>query len=126
MEAPCPFEGALLRAAREGTLSTADRSHLAQCASCREALWLGEVLSEAEPVAVPDAGLVYWRAGIRLRQERMEAALRPARWMERVALAGLMAAAVGAGIVLGQPLVTGGTVAAMLLTGIAAWAMRRV
>ena len=52
--------------------------------------------SEASPV--PPAGLVYWKAELRMRRERTEQALRPLQWIEAGSVGVLALFGVGVGV----------------------------
>ena len=77
------------------------RAHIAQCSICADttevALALHEDREDAWPEArVPSAGLVWWRAELRARQEAMRTVSRPMNFIQ--AVSGVCAA--GAGIAL--------------------------
>jgi len=85
----CPREREVLAQAQAGALTVESRWHLASCDACAEALlvtsFLEQAASEAS-VEVPPAGLVWWKAQLRLRREAEQRAARPILWMERAAL----------------------------------------
>lgn len=80
------------------------RAHIASCAICADLAEVGTALrgegEEARDEASPPvAGLVWWRAQVRAREEAARAAARPIRVVQGAAvaaLAGLTAAVVGA------------------------------
>lgn len=103
--AMCECEELVVRAVRSGHWTDALRTHAASCESCAEAMLVAGLMMEDaahdEP-AVPDAGLVWWKAELRFKRERAERALRPILFAERVATVAL-AAAIAAGTALLWP-----------------------
>jgi hypothetical protein len=78
------------------------REHARRCNVCadlgRVAGALSEESSELQDVRVPPAGVVWWKAQRRARQEAARAAAQPirtAQWLAAAAAAGVAAAAVG-------------------------------
>jgi len=95
---PCEFEPRIAAAVRTGHWSEELRAHAAGCEQCGETMLVaGALLASAmEPVAVPEAGLVWWKTQLRLRHEAAERVTRPMRVFDRVAsFAGLGAAVWG-------------------------------
>lgn len=87
----CIHENEIVRAARTGQWTDRLRSHWAACAVCAEAALVAESLAAVPPAGVPAAGLVWFKAELRRRQEIMDRAMQPIRWAERaVAAAGLL------------------------------------
>lgn len=89
---------ALVRAGRwPGACEPGLRAHVADCAECREAVAIAELLLEADrgaEVHVPSAAQMWWRLAVRARLEREQAAARPVVWLQGIA------AACGVGVVL--------------------------
>ena len=90
----CPHEVEAIDAVTGGSWPTACsadlRSHVASCAVCREAVEVATVIrDECEAahaeVRVPSAGLVWWRAQLRARQEVAETAGRPITYAQTAA-----------------------------------------
>ena len=82
----CDCEPAVVRAVQTGLWTEDLRSHFAACPVCADAALIAEAL-HAEPVEVPAAGLIWWKAQLRRRLESQERAVRPLVWAERAALA---------------------------------------
>jgi len=64
--------------------------HVAQCPDCQDALMVSSFLSEgpgADAIEVPAAGLVWFKAKLRLRREAAERAELPLVWGQRVVAA---------------------------------------
>ena len=103
----CPFEDDALAAVTSnrwpGRADAALREHVATCAICADIIAIAPLLGEDGDIArsqaaLPDAGLVWWRAQMRARAEAARAAVRPITVAQAVGLA----AAVGvAGAVFG-------------------------
>ncbi len=89
---------ALVRAGRwPGACEPGLRAHVADCAECREAVTIAELLLEADrgaEVHVPSAAQMWWRLAVRARLDREQAAARPVVWLQGIA------AACGVGVVL--------------------------
>ena len=89
MRASCPREGDALRAVRTGTVEEALRAHLVECAVCGEIVqvsrWM-QMLAEGpdRTDALPDAGLLWWRARLSEKQTKMEQAEKILGWAEFV------------------------------------------
>jgi len=116
---PCPHEPAILAAVAKAALSDEQRAHLASCESCSEAVLVSHFLHEAASsadCAVPDAGLVWWKAQLRLKRERSESAMKPVAVAEKLS-AGVLIGAVGIGAALLTP--TFGIAAIALTAGVA-------
>jgi hypothetical protein len=100
---PCPQLDAVLSAAG-GALPDELGRHAAGCPECADALLVQGFLvagaARMVPVALPDAGAVYWRARLRERLHRAERATRPIAVLDRVSYA--LAAAVLAALALSQ------------------------
>jgi hypothetical protein len=78
------------------------RAHAAACEDCAETMLVAGALLEAAtleaPGGLPSAGLVWWKAQLRLRREQRERMERPLRWFDRgVTGVGILAAAWGMG-----------------------------
>jgi hypothetical protein len=85
----CPREREVVAQAHAGPLTVEIRRHLATCDACAEALLVTSFLQRATTEGseeLPPAGLVWWKAQLRLRREAEERAARPILWMERAAL----------------------------------------
>jgi hypothetical protein len=98
MRASCPREGDALRAARTGMAEEALRAHLTECAVCGEIVqasrWMQALAESAEGTgALPDAGLLWWRAQLSEKRAEVEKAQKILDWGEfifaTVLLAGL-------------------------------------
>lgn len=77
-------------------------------------------------ITVPPAGLVYWRAEIRSRQERAEAALRPMRHMGVAAAAVISVASCVIAVVNGPPVLAAGSIFFAATIGGAMWMAKRL
>lgn len=82
MEAPCAIRDLILQAPSGEPLPARLAEHASGCPACAEALWLQTLAAEARHHDVPPPGLLYWRAELWLRNERLEQAMRPARAMQ--------------------------------------------
>jgi hypothetical protein len=101
----CPSEPAVLAAVADGSLaepgaSAELRRHAASCASCRDlALVAAAIRAEGRrarrAAAVPSAGLVWWRAELRNRQEAARKAAAPLTAVHALAIVGTIALAAG-------------------------------
>jgi len=100
----CAEEGRLMDAMRRGALTPELERHIAQCASCGDALAIAQFLGEpGEQVAdVPAWGLIYWRAEIRARREQAERAMRPMQQMQIAAVLAMLVLAIAGGAVAGS------------------------
>ena len=89
MRANCPREGDALRAVRTGKVEEELRAHLVECAVCGEIVqvsrWM-QTLAEGpdRADALPDPGLLWWRAQLSEKQTKMERAEKILGWMEFV------------------------------------------
>ncbi len=86
----CERESQAVAARLSGEWPAGLKQHVAQCPDCQDALLVSSFLSEspvAHTVDVPAAGLVWFKAKLRLRREAMERAERPLVWGQRVAAA---------------------------------------
>jgi hypothetical protein len=79
-----------------------EREHASSCSVCadlvRVAAALNQESSDLQDVRVPPAGIVWWKAQRRARQEATRAAAQPiraAQWLAAASAAGVAAAAVG-------------------------------
>jgi hypothetical protein len=74
------------------------RSHAMTCAVCKDVVLVASALHEerdsALAAAVPSAGLVWWRAELRVRREAVRAAERPMKWVHSLAAASAAGVAV--------------------------------
>lgn len=103
MTRECPFEGDVLDAlASKRWPAKADaalRAHVAECEACGDLASVAGALLCDEEVAyaearVPAAAAVWHRAQLRARDEAVRAAMRPIGFVQGVALAGGLAAAI--------------------------------
>ncbi len=86
----CDREGDIIEALAAGRSIDADgelRKHVQQCAACADlALVAGDLLEDRRSLmrdaAIPGAGLVWWRAMMRARQDEARAAMRRARLVQ--------------------------------------------
>ncbi|MBI5084432.1 MAG: hypothetical protein HZB13_07535 [Acidobacteria bacterium] len=96
----CGREQEIVRAVSNGEWPDELRAHFAGCESCAEtALVAGCMQLAAGPsnVQVPEAGLVWWRAQLRMRREAVARAERPMVIAEKAAgVAAVLAGAWGA------------------------------
>jgi hypothetical protein len=114
----CPREAEAMAAARLGSLPEELCAHVAGCAACANAVAISQFLaSGSDSVTVPPAGLVWWKAQLRIRQEAADRALRPIRWAEQAAAVIGLAAASGAiaWAVASSPLLAAASVASVIL-----------
>jgi hypothetical protein len=75
----CIEEAAVTRALRSGAMSAALAEHAATCKACgsiaQSAAWMQALAAETQDAAaLPDAGLVYWRAQLSQREAEAERA----------------------------------------------------
>jgi len=99
----CDRENAIVEAVRSGEWTPELTTHRETCTVCADAALVAEFLRTEEEVAVPDAGLLWWKAQIRRKLEVQEQVLKPVRWAERafaVALVGVAAYLVNTGAML--------------------------
>jgi hypothetical protein len=94
----CLREQEILEAVNYGRYSEELKAHASQCAVCSDVVQVATVLREdleggLAYVRVPSAGLVWWRAEIRSRQDAMRTASRPITWVQ--AFGGACTAGVG-------------------------------
>jgi hypothetical protein len=83
----CLREQEVLDAVRCGQYSDELRTHAGQCAICSDVVEIATVLredfeGEIAHARVPSAGLVWWRAEIRSRQEAVRTVSRPITWVQ--------------------------------------------
>lgn len=73
------------------------RSHAASCSVCRDVVAIAPVLRQDQKqladVQVPAAGQIWWKSAIRARAEAARHAARPMVWLQAVAGAGAVGAA---------------------------------
>jgi anti-sigma factor RsiW len=103
----CPREQDVVNAVLSGVWNTIEdeelSAHSAQCETCREIAAISALLREDNEQArreaqVPAAGQVWWRAAVRARLERTQAATQPMTLMHGVTAAiaiGILLAVVG-------------------------------
>ena len=92
--AMCEHEDAVVRAARTGFWSEDLRAHCGQCPACGEMMLVAAALLESDSrtdLPLPDAGLVWWKAELKLKRERASRALRPVVYAERATAAAIVA-----------------------------------
>jgi hypothetical protein len=85
----CEREPQALAARLSGVWPEELRQHVSLCAGCQDALLVTGFLNELageEAASVPAAGLVWFKAQMRLRREAVERAERPLVWGQRVAM----------------------------------------
>ena len=86
----CVKEADVVRAVAECEWPQELTDHVRVCACCLEAMLVASAMKhDPKDESVPDAVLVWRKMELRLKRERAEAALRPARLAERVT-AGLL------------------------------------
>jgi hypothetical protein len=92
----CPREAEVVRAVLSGVWARIDNdellAHTAECAVCGEVTAIAVLLREdaeqaRREVLVPAAGQVWWRAAVRARLERTQAATRPMTWLHGITAA---------------------------------------
>jgi hypothetical protein len=106
VNAECPREQEVVQAVLAGAWSTVDdqdlKAHTAECASCAEIATIAALMRDDNDharrnVRVPAAGQVWWRAAVRARLEKTQAATQPITWMHGITAAvtiGILLAAV--------------------------------
>lgn len=99
----CPLESKIVAALQLGALPAELAKHTLGCPECADTLLVASCLGNPGEVEVPAAGLVYWKAEIRLRREQAERAMAPMRIMERAAVGTLVAIALIGGAWSGSP-----------------------
>jgi predicted anti-sigma-YlaC factor YlaD len=88
----CPREAETIRAAwAEGDARALPQAHLAECPGCREIAELAQAFRDDREAACsaahpPSAGLVWWRAERRAREEAARKAARPISVVHGIAL----------------------------------------
>ncbi len=85
----CPQEGDVLRAVRTGIVEEALRAHAVECAVCGEIVqvsqWMQTLAESPDGTdALPDPGLLWWRAQFSEKQMKMERAEQILGWLEFV------------------------------------------
>ena len=96
MNAECPREQEVVQAVLAGAWASVDdqdlKAHTAECASCAEIASIAALMREdndhaRREVRVPAAGQVWWRAAVRARLEKSQAATQPITWMHGITAA---------------------------------------
>ena len=96
MSAGCPREDAVVRAVLSGAWPEGAEpeltAHAAGCGVCGEVATVATLLREdndhaRREVQVPAAGQVWWRAAVRARLERAQAATQPITWLHGITAA---------------------------------------
>jgi hypothetical protein len=85
------------------------REHAEACAVCRDVVAIAPALRHDQRLAdvqVPAAGQIWWRSAIRARAEAARAAARPMIWLQALAGAGAVGAAL-TGVSLAWPRIEG-------------------
>jgi hypothetical protein len=111
----CPEEQKVIAALLAHGGMSGIEEHLDVCPHCKETAFIMSSLDQESDVAVPPAGLIYWKADLAARREGAERALRPARTMEILASLILVVLVVAALAVAGGPLALLGGLASILL-----------
>jgi len=98
--AGCPREGDVLKAGRSGMSEEALRAHAAECSVCAEIVqvsqWMQTLAESPERAdALPDAGLMWWRAQLSEKQAKMDRAQNILGWAEFIFATLLLAGLVG-------------------------------
>lgn len=92
-ELSCPQEVSVMRAARTGQWDEPLKAHVAACTHCREVAQASRFLQTlaqlpeqrpGENPALPEAGLVWWKAQLTEKQRAAERAQRPLEWIEGI------------------------------------------
>lgn len=97
----CSREQELTKAVRTGEWGAGLWEHVQGCDACEETMLVAGMLTEDDAhttMSVPAAGLVWWKAELRLRRERTAMALRPVVIAERVTSAAVVAALAAGGV----------------------------
>jgi len=103
----CELEGLVLEAVRSGRwperCDAELRAHVSQCPVCADVVLVAEHLELASDIAtaeiaLPPAGLVWWKAQLKARREAVQRASEPIAWVERAAGVVSLAAVVALGI----------------------------
>jgi hypothetical protein len=111
----CQREDEVVRAVLSGAwLEAADRelkSHAAACGICGEVAAVATLLRQdanhaRQEIQVPAAGQVWWRAAVRARLERAQAATQPITWLHGITGA-CMAGVALAALTLAWPSIAG-------------------
>jgi ferric-dicitrate binding protein FerR (iron transport regulator) len=93
-EQACPRESESVAALRRGPLDAPLREHVLECEACSETLAVATALresSDADSAPLPSAGLVWWKAQMRMRREMAERATRPIEWVQRASAVAVLA-----------------------------------
>jgi hypothetical protein len=123
MEAPCARRDEI-RTAPAAALPPALEAHALTCPDCAEALFLRSLEASQPHLDVPPPGLLYWRTELRLRQQRLDAAMRPARYAQAAVPLVLSALAISTAALYGQPLLLAAAIVLALLAAVSAWVTR--
>jgi hypothetical protein len=92
----CPREQEIVQAVLAGAWASVDdedlKAHAAQCPTCAEIATIAALMRDdndqaRRDVRVPAAGQVWWRAAVRARLERTQAATQPITWMHGITAA---------------------------------------
>lgn len=107
----CAQESAVSRAARTGQWETSLQTHAADCASCREivqtARWMRTLARRpAGNAALPEPGMVWWKAQLAERQAKTERLQKVLEWVEAVT-ALILAVALAGGFAWSWPHIQG-------------------
>ncbi|MBI4476833.1 MAG: hypothetical protein HY654_06640 [Acidobacteria bacterium] len=102
MNVACPREQEALEVAFAGTLSDGGhdgiRAHLATCSICADVVRVATAIREdadsCRMAHLPGSGIVWWRAQMRARAEAARAASKPITFVQGIAAACLVGAAV--------------------------------
>ena len=103
----CPREQEIVKAVLAGAWASVDdqdlKAHTAACSSCAEIATIAALMRDdndhaRREVHVPAAGQVWWRAAVRARLEKTQAATQPITWMHGITAAitiGILLAVLG-------------------------------
>ena len=93
MSRSCPFEDATTAAARSGNWSAELAAHRDGCLLCAEATLVAAALAAdaeslaADPRPLPDPAVIWLRAAIAAREQKLARATRAITWVQRAAFA---------------------------------------
>jgi len=93
MSKPCPFEDATAAAARGGEWSADLAAHRDGCLRCAELTLVSAALAAdaevlaADPRPLPDPSVIWLRAEIAAREQKLARATRAISWVQRAAFA---------------------------------------
>ena len=107
----CPQEEDVSKASRTGQWTVPIKAHLAECSHCREIVlasrWMQALAQFPESdAALPEPGVVWWRAQLIEKQAAAERSQKPLEWVENFTAA-VIAIAVAGGFAWGWSQIQG-------------------